>query len=115
MGKSIIPFGLRIKLFSHFKDPSQEFKKKWEEVLTNCSLSLMSLLINEHKAQLDLVDTELQSLNTNLSTFSSMEGFSAKDKMISHNLAKRSKIIITNKEKKLTRDQKAFSNNKAYV
>lgn len=64
----------------------------------------MSLLINEHKAQLDLVDTELQSINTNLSAFNSMEVFSAKDKMISDNLAKRSKEIITNKEKKLTCD-----------
>lgn len=59
----------------------------------------MSLLINEHKTELALVDNELQTLSTSLSSFNTMEGFAARDKLISENLAEHSKEIITNKEK----------------
>lgn len=98
--ENIIPFWLRIKLFPHFHNPSQEFKKKWEDALTNCSLSLMSLFINEHKTEMSIMDNELQTLGASLSSYNTTEGFAARDKLISDNLAKRSKEIITNKEKK---------------
>lgn len=46
---------------------------------------------------------------------STTEVFSVRDESISDNLAKRSEEIITNKEKKLIRDRKAVSENKAYI
>lgn len=75
----------------------------------------MSLLINEHKSELDTVDQELQEMSTTLSSFNTVEGFATKDKQIIENLAKLSKQLITEKEKKLISDQKAFSGSKAYM
>lgn len=115
MLECIIPFGLRIKLFPHFRNPSQEFKNKWEETLTNCSLSLMSLLITKHRAELNQVDKELLIINASLASFNTMEGYADKEKNIGENIARLSKQTITTKEKKLICDRKAFAGNKAYI
>lgn len=75
----------------------------------------MSLLISEHKAELDLVDKQLHETNLSLSTFNTLEGFAEKHKQITESLAKLSKQAITSKEKKLLRDRKAFAGHKAYL
>lgn len=99
IAEGIIPFGLRIKLFPHFKNPTPAFKNNWEQTLTECSLSLMNLLINEHKSELANVDIELQNTNAKLLTFTTVEGFVTREKQISDNLTKISKQLITTKEK----------------
>lgn len=113
--KGIIPFGLRIKLFPHFKNPSPTFKNNWEQTLTQCSQSLINLLNNEHKSELLDVDKELHDIHTKLLTFNTVEGFNIKEKQIGDNLSKISKQIITTKERKFIRDKRAFSENKAYL
>lgn len=42
----------------------------------------MLLLIDEHRAELGPVDNELQSINTNLSSFNTLDGFADKEKQI---------------------------------
>lgn len=88
ISERIIPFGLRIKLFPHFNNPTLDFKNKWEETLTNCSLNVKSLLIGAHRAELGTIDNKLQQLNVSLITFNTLTGFSDKGKQISENLAK---------------------------
>lgn len=56
--EKIILFGLRLKLFLHFKNPTTDFKTQWEDRLTQRSLDLMSLLIDEHRAEIKLIDIE---------------------------------------------------------
>lgn len=115
IAEGIIPFGLRIKLFPHIKNPTIEFKNLWEQTLTSCSLALMTLLINEYKSELASVHKELQDTSVSLASFTSVEDFTNKDKQIGKNLAKLSKQLITIKEKKLIRNRRAFSEHKAYA
>lgn len=107
--ESIVPFGLRLRLLPHFKKPSETFKAKWENTLTGCSMALMALLIDEHKEELKAIDLELQSLAiTKISSLENTDGIALKEKEISEFLENSSRELITKKEKKLFRDQKAF-------
>lgn len=88
MGKKIVPFGLRLKLFPHFKNPSPDFKTQWEKALTACSLSLMNLLITEHKNEMAQIDNELQPLNLKWTTLKNSVGLGDKEKNLTENLEK---------------------------
>lgn len=63
IAESLVPYGLRLKLFPHFKKPSNSFRAKWENTLTGFSMALMALLIEEHKEELKSIDLELQNLH----------------------------------------------------
>lgn len=115
IAESIVPFGLRRKLFPHFKKPSDSFKQKWENTLTGCSMAPMSLLVDEHKEDLKSIDVEIQPLISKISTLDNPEGIAIKEKEINEFLEKSSRELISKKEKKLFRDQNAFYFNKAYV
>lgn len=78
--ESIVPFGLRLRFFPHFKKPSEGFKTKWENTLTGCSMVLMTLLIEEHKEELKAIDLELQPLITKIATLENPEGIAFKRK-----------------------------------
>lgn len=60
--EGITPFRLRIQIFPHFLKTSLDLKKNWEDTLNNCSLNLIKLLIEEHKKEIDCLDTELEYL-----------------------------------------------------
>lgn len=115
LAENIIPFGLRLKLFPHFINPTVKFKNKWEDRLTKCSLELISLLFEEHRGKIGLIDNDLIQINTTLVTLSNTPGFNEKQKQLNENLAKSSKDSITTKEKKLIQDRKAFQTNRAYI
>lgn len=57
---NMCPFGLRIQLFPHFKISSEEFKTKWEQ--TNCSLSLIVIVIDHYKNELSGAGEEIKTL-----------------------------------------------------
>lgn len=115
ISENIVPFGLRLKLFPHFKNPRPEFKKQWEDILTDSFLSLMSLLVIEHQLELACVDKEINDTFTALSAFKTTEGYLEMDKKITDSLARLRKNIISTKERKLLRDRRAFMGNKAYI
>lgn len=115
ISENLVPFGLRIKLFPHFKNLSTDFKGKWEKTLPKCSLSLMKLLVDEHKTELTLIDNKLQPLNQKLSTLKNTAGLVEKEQNIGETLERLSRETITRKENKLLRGRKAFNNSKAYI
>lgn len=80
IAENIIPFGLRLKLFPHFKNPSEKFKKNWECTLTNCSMSLIKLLIVKHKKEAGQIDLEFQPLNIRIAALNNPQGLAKKKK-----------------------------------
>lgn len=110
----IVPFGLRLKLFPHFSNPSNDFKSKWENTLTDCSLALLRLLIDEHKHESALLDAEIQACNIKIAALNTPEGLAQKERELNNGLEKVSHDMITKKEKKLVRDRRAFATSKAY-
>lgn len=48
VSENICPLGLRGQIFPTIKDPSVDFKKTRERILTNCSLDLIRLLITQY-------------------------------------------------------------------
>lgn len=92
---------------------SPDFKKKWEDNLTNCSLNL-TFLINEHKNELGKMDCELNALLQGVATLQNTDSFANREKDLQENLKRFSREIITTKEMKIIRDRKAFKLNKAY-
>lgn len=110
----IIPFGLRLKLFPHFPNPSNYFKNKWENALSNCSLTLMQLLIDQHKIDLDHVDSEILICNTKIKALKLGEILAEREREISMGMETLCRDLISKKEKKLARDRKAFLANSAY-
>lgn len=113
--EGIIPFGLRLKLFPHFQNPSAEFKLNWEKALTSCSLVLMQLLVDEHKKEIEQLDNDIQTCNSTIAASELTVALAEKEKELNLGLEKISHDILTKKEKKLTRDPKAFTTNKAYI
>lgn len=113
ISESIVPFGLRIQLFPHFNEISSEFKKRWEATLTECSLKLMQLLINEYNDQLVKIDCEIQELWKKSSMFSSTNEFKEQDRNLKEQVENNGCITISIKEKKIMRDRKAFQAKKS--
>lgn len=63
--RSLIPRGLRIQVFPLFPI-DENFTSKWEEGYTNGSLKFMELSIGHNNRTLDMLDTEIESLQKQL-------------------------------------------------
>lgn len=60
------------------------------------------------------MDQEIQACNSKLAALDPVGGLAEKEKDLNLGLEKLSRDILTKKEKKLERDRKAFTANKAY-
>lgn len=83
---NIVPFGLRLKLFPHFKNPSENFKQNWETDLTNCFIELMSLLVHEHKQEIAQADIELKPMPQKLNELKNPPEQAEKEKELDNHL-----------------------------
>lgn len=115
ISENMIPFGLRLKVFPHFRKPSQTFKEKWKNTLSDCFFNLMKLLIEEHKKEIETIDLEIQAVNNTFVSLNAPEGKAEKEKELNLALERSSRETISKKERKMTRDRKAFSLKQAYI
>lgn len=56
--------GLRIQLFPSFGNSTPEFRRNWESELTRCSTELIKILVTQYKSDLQALDQELVTLQT---------------------------------------------------
>lgn len=65
--KGMIPQGLRINKSTTFTQ-SKDFKDQWELILTECSLKLIKLIVQQEEKELEQVKMEIEELRENLLT-----------------------------------------------
>lgn len=75
----------------------------------------MQLLVEEHKKEIELLDGDIQSCNSTIAASDGSRSFVEREKELNMGLERLSRDLITQKEKKLARDRKAFQINKAYI
>lgn len=112
--ENLCPLGLRIQLFPHFKILSDDFKRKWKQTLTICSVNMMGLLIEHYQSEMSALDTEIQTLLLNSNHLQASTCFQEKEAVLNDCLDKFKREIISSKELKFLRDKKAFNLGKAY-
>lgn len=61
--EKICPIDLRGHIHPTIKDPTIEFKKSWENILTNCSLDLMRALITQYTLNMITLDGKIERLS----------------------------------------------------
>lgn len=112
--ENINPLGLRIQLYPSFQVTSPEFKLKWENILTQCSLELMKLLILHYQTELNTLDQEIFLLQTSNEIIREHTLFSKRVQETKDYITKITKDIIYKKQNKLSKDRLAFSEGFAY-
>lgn len=112
--ETINPLGLRIQLYPSFQVTSAEFRLKWENILTQCSIELMKLLILHYQTELNTLDQEILHLQTSNETIREHTLFSKRVQEIKEYITKITKDIIYKKQNKLSKDRLAFSEGFAY-
>lgn len=100
----MITRGLRLKKFptTVYLD---SFVQQWEQALTDCSLTLMRLIVTHEESLLLETRTEIQH----------MELFNTLDSRIQQNLSKLEKSIADIKQKKYTRGIQDYATNSVYL
>lgn len=63
--KKLIPRGLRIKKIATTVY-SEAFQNEWNDILTNCSVELMKLIIQYEEKMLEDLDVEIQNLQESI-------------------------------------------------
>ncbi|XP_073412599.1 uncharacterized protein [Dendrobates tinctorius] len=111
--KEMIPRGLRLrkKATAHF---SEEFQRKWENILSTCSLKLIQLIIQEEEAHLASIQTDIKALKNDLAKFSQHVDFQKLQDRMKSNLVKLENSITDIKKRKFERDLKDYKENKVY-
>lgn len=108
--KTILTFGD----FPNIRDPSPEFKANWEGVLNKCSEGLMDLLRGHHQLELIEIQKELDALEIKSKKLQGQDGFELRNKDLADYIERFNKNFIQNKSKKFDKDNRAFSQGRAY-
>lgn len=112
--EKVCPLGLRVQLFPTIKDPSVDFKKSWENTLTNCSIELMSKLTTQYRSDMTSLDAEIDRLLNQFPNIQESGSFTNKWKEIRDKIESLNKDIITKKQRKFSQDKLAFTEGYAY-
>lgn len=109
----MIPRGLRInKSATSLQTP--DLKKQWEDILSECSIKLMKLLIEDENHQLILIQEEINKLEVTVKTQLVFSEWEKWQNTVSDNLKKMEENIIMTKQSKFERDLHDYSNNEVY-
>lgn len=111
---NINPWGLRVQVFPNIRDPSSDFKRKWEKVLIRCSDGLMELLLEHHLHDIEEIQKELDVLSMKSNHFKTNETFESRNKDLNDHMEKFNKHLIQSKLKKFDKDLRAFKEGRAY-
>lgn len=105
------PQGLRIQVFPNLWETKNEFKSQWEANLQDCTVKMMTSLIEHYNRDIKDLDVEIiefQRQNV------SLPKFLEKDKLLKEYLEKYIKDLIYRKDIKSIRDKMAFNGKYAY-
>lgn len=110
----IVPRGLRIGILPAPRVRSPTFNKKWEEEVTNSSMHLMNLLLEEERINLEASNAKLkETIETALSLKGEGE-FSKKEIELQNNIDKFTSVLNERKHKQFVKDLLEFRENRAY-
>lgn len=98
VSEKICPFGLRIQLFLTLGTISTDLKSKWENVLQNCSLQIMFILIGEYKNDLVKVDEEIKKVIADFERLKILPLFVLRNKKLNDHLERFNRDLISGKE-----------------
>lgn len=110
----INPYGLRIQKFPNLPEVSDSFCQKWELNVQACTKQMMLLLCEVYDSQTVKIDKDIEAPYNLNSHITSSILFQEKEKILQEQIELHNKNIITNKEKKFVRDQRAFRERRAY-
>lgn len=112
--KNISPIGLRVQLFPSFQSHTQDFKKSWEKVLTQCSIELMKLLINQYQSELISLDQDILMLQSTNNSIKDHAHYVKRWHEVKDYITKITKDIISKKQNKMSKDKMVFLEGFAY-
>lgn len=101
-------------MFPTIKDPSPDFRKSWENILTNCSIELMQQLTTQYRTDMTSLDCEIDRLLNQFPNIKDSASFTNKWKEVRDKVENLNKDIITKKQRKFFQDKLAFSEGYAY-
>lgn len=103
--KELIPQGLLINKEPSFTSTDPTFAERWNFILKRTSFDLMSLIILDHKSQLEKIENEIVSIQEKLEPIKNIPEYKEQAKHIQQILAKNEKEIIDRKRSKFWRDK----------
>lgn len=112
--EKVCPLGLWIQMFPTIKDPSPDFRKSWENILTNCSIELMQQLTTQYRTDMTSLDVEIDRLLNQFPNIKDSASFTNRWKEVRDKVENLNKDIITKKQRKFFQDKLAFSEGYAY-
>lgn len=110
----MVPRGLRIKKFPSMPY-NDEFKQRWESILTDCSLDLMRLITSQEELILVDVRSKITTLQDTIKNYSTLESFISLDQHMKDNLNKLEKSITDIKQSKFMRDLQDYKTDNVYM
>lgn len=113
IAKNMIPRGLRIKKVPSAKY-SEDFIVKWNEILSECSLNLMRLLVEQEKTMLRDISVEIQTVVTALTPFQVSAEYTNLKTAMDDNLTKLEELITETKKEKFNCDNADYKSNQVY-
>lgn len=112
--KTMIPRGLRLKKFPSIAY-NDDFKQKWEQILSECSLNLIRLIITHEEETLLVIRTKITALQSDVKIHAETDTFNKLDNKMQENLNKLEKIITETKQTKFLRDLQDYKTNNVYL
>ncbi|XP_073511436.1 formyl peptide receptor 2-like [Phyllobates terribilis] len=113
MHKNMIPRGLRIK-----KIPttiySEEFVVNWNQLLSDCSLNLMRLIIKHEESKLSELQKEIEATHNKLEQYKINPDYQTYNDRIQQAVSRLETTIMTRKKSKFQRDQMDYSQQQVY-
>ncbi|OCT97461.1 hypothetical protein XELAEV_18009685mg [Xenopus laevis] len=110
----MIPRGLRIKKIPTFVGNDDEFVTKWNSILTDCSIRLMTLILEQKQSTYTTIKQDLTQLQTDLSQHHLHSEFEKFDVTLQKRMQTLEAEIMTNKNVKFTRDKHDYDINRVY-
>ncbi|OCT86451.1 hypothetical protein XELAEV_18020135mg [Xenopus laevis] len=112
---SRIPRGLRIKKFPMFAKGDTDFISRWNNILTKCSLELMSLIIHHKENTLVSLREEIKDKQKELSQCDKTQIFIDFYKELKNHLDVLEKTVSECKKRKFVRDKQDYDNDTVYL
>ncbi|XP_071995394.1 uncharacterized protein [Engystomops pustulosus] len=112
--RAMIPRGLRIK-----KLPTvvynDDFSKQWNQILSECSLNLMKLIISMEKEKLSAIEGDIAKIRESLKPHIDKQEFKDLDVKLKENIADMENAITQIKQNKFNRDLRDYEKDCVYT
>lgn len=109
----MVPRGLLIKKTA-MSIQTPEFKKRWDDILSDCSIKLMQLIVEDEEIQLKKIDNEIKELESSVKSDFASPNWEKWANTLSTNLKELEERIMSVKQK-FERDLRDYDNNEIYT